>query len=306
MPARTVLGGYDFVMKFALASHGTRGDIEPCAALGRELLCRGHDVRVAVPPNLVDLVDAAGLEAVAYGPEIQAILDYDFLRDFYSDFLGNLWTVREPIRLWRKAWEPYLGHWAEINKTLMSLADGADLLFTGIIYQEAAANVAEYYDIPLATLHYVPMRPNGQVLPFLPSSLGRSAMTVFNWLEWRAIKSVEDAQRRELGLPEATCSARRRIVDRGSLEIQAYDEVCFPGLAAEWAKFNGRRPFVGALTMGLPSDVDDEVASWIAAGTPPIFFGFGSMPVTQSPVDTVAMISAACEQLGERAVIGSG
>ena len=118
-------------------------------------------------------------------------------------------------------------------------------------------------------------------------------------------KKPEDAQRRELGLPKATGSSARRITERGSLEIQAYDEVCFPGLAAEWAEWDGRRPFVGALTMEMPTDADDEVASWIAAGTPPIFFGFGSMPV-QSPVDTVAMISAACTQLGERALICTG
>ena len=116
-------------------------------------------------------------------------------------------------------------------------------------------------------------------------------------------KEAEDAQRRELGLPKATGPSSRRIVERGSLEIQAYDELCFPGLAAEWA--SGRRPFVGALTMELPTDADDEVASWIAAGTPPIYFGFGSMPV-ESPADTVAMISAACTQLGERALICSG
>jgi UDP:flavonoid glycosyltransferase YjiC (YdhE family) len=91
-------------------------------------------------------------------------------------------------------------------------------------------------------------------------------------------------------------------VERGSLEIQAYDAACFPGLAAEW---NGQRPFVGALTMELPTDADDEVASWIAAGTPPIYFGFGSTPV-QSPADTVAMIAAACTELGERALIYSG
>ncbi len=57
--------------------------------------------------------------------------------------------------------------------------------------------------------------------------------------------------------------------------------------------------------MELPTDADDEVASWIAAGTPPIFFGFGSMPV-ESPADTLAMISAACAQLGERALVCSG
>jgi UDP:flavonoid glycosyltransferase YjiC (YdhE family) len=55
----------------------------------------------------------------------------------------------------------------------------------------------------------------------------------------------------------------------------------------------------------LPTDADDEVVSWIAAGKPPIYFGFGSMPV-QSPADMVAMISAACIQLGERALICTG
>ena len=195
--------------------------------------------------------------------------------------------------------------WAEMSTTLTSLADGADLLFTGMIYQGLAANVAEYYDIPLAALHYFPMRANGQLLPFLPSPLIRSAMTVFGWLDWRMTKEAEDAQRRELGLPKATGPSTRRIAERGSLEIQAYDEVCFPGLAAEWAKWDGRRPFVGALTMELPTDADDEVASWIAAGTPPIYFGFGSMPV-ESPADTVAMIGAACAQLGERALICAG
>ena len=192
--------------------------------------------------------------------------------------------------------------WKEISTTLTSLADGADLLFTGVNFEDAAANVAEYYDIPLATLHYFPLRANGQFLPFLPAPLGRSAMTVSEWVAWRAAKKVEDAQRRELGLPKATRPSPRRITERGSLEIQAYDEVCFPGLAAEWAKWNGQRPFVGALTMELPTDADDEVASWIAAGTPPIFFGFGSMPV-ESAADTLAMISAACAQLGERALV---
>ena len=81
--------------------------------------------------------------------------------------------------------------------------------------------------------------------------------------------------------------------------------MCFPGLAAEWAKWNGQRPFVGALAMESPTDADEEVASWIAEGTPPIFFGFGSVPIG-SPADTIAMIGAACARLGERAFVGAG
>ena len=192
-----------------------------------------------------------------------------------------------------------------MTTTLMSVADGADLLFTGLVFEDGAANVAEYYGIPLATLHYIPVRANGQLLPFLPAPLARSAMTLFWWLSLPVFGKLEDAQRRGLGLPKVTGPAPRRITERGALEIQAYDEVCFPGLATEWAKWDGQRPFVGTLTMELATDADDEVASWIAAGTPPICFAFGSMSV-ESPADTIAMIGEACAQLGERALVCSG
>jgi UDP:flavonoid glycosyltransferase YjiC (YdhE family) len=290
-------------MRFVLASWGSRGDVEPCVAVGRQLLCRGHEVRMAVPPDLVGFAESAGLAAVAYGLERQAWLDAH--RNFWTCFFGSFWRIQELRRLWREVWEPRTQCRGDMSTTLTSLADGADLLFTGLVYQELAANVAEYYDIPLATLHYFPIRANGQLLSFLPAPLGRFVMTVVDWLSWRAEKKFEDVQRRELGLPKATGPAARGIAERGSLEIQGYDEVCFPGLAAEWAKFDGLRPFVGALTMELPTDADEEVASWIAAGTPPIFFGFGSMPV-ESAADTLAMISAACAQLGERALVCAG
>ena len=70
-------------------------------------------------------------------------------------------------------------------------------------------------------------------------------------------KDADDAQRCSLGLPTTSGSLSRRLLELGSLEIQAYDELFFPGLAAEWS---GRFPFVGALTMELPADDDDEVA----------------------------------------------
>jgi UDP:flavonoid glycosyltransferase YjiC (YdhE family) len=283
------------LMKFALAVHGTRGDVEPCAAVGLELLRRGHEVCIAVPPDSLGLVESAGLAAVAYGPGAQEA----------EDFVRNFWKNQTPIKALRAAIEYFSQAWAEMGTTLTSLAHGADLLLTGMIQQGLAANVAEYYDIPLAVLDYFPARVNGQLIPMLPSRFTRSAISAFWWLHWRVTKPADDALRRELGLPKATGPSTRRITEHGSLEIQAYDELYFPGLAAEWAEWDGRRPFVGALTMELATDADDEVLSWIAAGTPPIYFGFGSMPV-RSPADTVAMFSAACMQLGERALICTG
>jgi UDP:flavonoid glycosyltransferase YjiC (YdhE family) len=290
-------------MKFAMASYGTRGDVEPAVAVGRELQRRGHEVCMAVPPDLVSFAEAAGLAAVDYGMQVEPQLDA--YRDVWTSWVRQFWRVQDLIVVCREALKVVTQQWAEMSKTLVSLADGADLLSTAVGYEQPAANVAEYYDIPLVALHTFPWRPNGQLFPGVPPPLVRRAMTVYDWLAWRLTKEAEDAQRRELGLPDATGPTPRRIADRGSLEIQAYDEVCVPGLAAEWAKLDGRRPFVGALTMELATDADDEVLSWISAGTPPICFGFGSIPV-ESPADTVEMISAACAQLGERALVCAG
>ena len=297
-------------MKFVLASYGSRGDIEPCAAAGLELQRRGHQVCTAVPPNLVGFIESAGLPAVAYGPDSQAALGTDFLQNFWEDFPGNFLKLQNPMKLVREtvaplAAESFEKDWAEMSTTLASLADGADLILTGQSFPEAAANVAECYNIPLATLHYYPVRVNGQLFSALPGPLVRCALMLFEWVQWRCTRKVEDAQRRDLGLPKATAPLPRRIAERGSLEIQAYDEVFFPGLATEWAKWDGRRPFVGTLAMELTTDADEEVMSWIAAGKPPIYFGFGSTPV-QSPDATVEMIAAACAELGERALIYYG
>ena len=287
-------------MKFVLAFYGTRGDVEPGIAVGRELRRRGHEVCMAVSPDLVGFAEAAGLAAVDYGPNIQAWLEST--RNFWAYFFRNFWRIRDVLAFLRESREPGTRHWAEMSTMLTSLTDGADLLLTGMSYQELAASVSEYRDIPLATLLWFPIRVNGRLVPTLPPPFIRSAMRVYEWLVWRGVKKVEDAQRRELGLPKAIGPAPGRIAEQGSLEIQAYDEVWFPGLAAEWAKFDGQRPFVGTLTMESPTDADEEVASWIAAGTPPIFFGFGSIPV-ESAADTIAMIGAACAQLGERGLI---
>ncbi len=67
-------------MKLALATWGSRGEVEPFAAVGRELLHRGHEVRIAVAPDLVSFAESAGLAATGYGPELQAIVNA--YRDF--------------------------------------------------------------------------------------------------------------------------------------------------------------------------------------------------------------------------------
>ena len=48
---------------------------------------RGHDLHIAVSPDLVGFAEAAGLTAVGFGPEWQPILEPH--RDFCTCFFRN-------------------------------------------------------------------------------------------------------------------------------------------------------------------------------------------------------------------------
>ena len=233
---------------------------------------------MAVPPNMLGFIESTGLTAVSYGPDSreQMAPAADFVRDFSM-------KMRNPISMFSEVVERVSRVKTVKTATLKALAEGADLLVAGFNERDLAANIADYYGIPLAAVH------------FFPESVSPS-----EGLYASVAKDTNDAQRRALGLSEPPGPSARPV-----LEIQAYDKLCLPGAAADWVEADGRQPFVGALTLELPTVADDEVLSWIAAGTPPIYFGFGSTPV-EPFADTVAMISAACTQLGERALICSG
>ena len=188
--------------------------------------------------------------------------------------------LQDPMRAIPQAVEYVAEAVAQKSATLTSLAEGADLLVAGMTEQETAANVAEYYRIPLAALHFFPP----EIL------LHQSAQPTMQ---------SGRAQRQALGLPD------ERPHSEPALEIQAYDEICSPGVAAGWADSAARRPFVGALSLQLATDGDEQVLSWISGAPPPVYFGFGSMPVA-APNDTVAVISAACARVGARALICLG
>lgn len=253
-------------------------------------------MRIAVPPDLTALIEAAGLpEVTDYGISSKEQTGSDVFRDW--------WKPRSPLRALREAREYATAGWSEMSRTLEALTVDTDLILTGTTYQEIAANVAEKQRIPFAALHYFPARPNSKIVPIrLPAPLVVSGMRLAERAYWRLVKPAEDDQRRQLGLPPATTPSPRRIVESGALELQAYDEVLFPGLNQEW---KGGRPFVGSITLELETKADEDVARWIAAGSAPIYFGFGSTPI-DSPRELLGLIESVCAELGERALVTAG
>lgn len=89
-----------------------------------------------------------------------------------------------------------------------------------------------------------------------------------------------------------------------------YDSALVPGLAQEWGS---GRPFVGFLwlprsvreAIGELADQHTEVLRWADDGVPPIFFGFGSMPI-QDFHSVIGLIEQICDRTGQRALISVG
>jgi UDP:flavonoid glycosyltransferase YjiC (YdhE family) len=114
--------------------------------------------------------------------------------------------------------------------------------------------------------------------------------------------------REHLDLPPDRRTAPARLAAAGATEIQAYSDVVVPGLA----DLGPHRPRVGYLTPGRldrelfgEARADPELDAWLQEGEPPVYFGFGSMPVLD-PAATLAMVERVTGRLGVRALVSAG
>lgn len=294
-------------MKFVLAFNGSRGDVQPAIALGTELSTRGHDVVLAVPPNLVGFGLSSGLPTHPYGLDTRELLQSEVVsRDLKS---------ANPITRLRAVSEITLRGGRQMQQELLDLSAGADAIIGGSAGQERAFNVAQARDIPYIPVHFCPIRRNGEVSPLTqfginpPRRITRASWVLLEQILWRAGRSAENTLLEDLGLQNVRAPAATRIAAAGHPEIQAYDSALFPGLVGEWGD---RRPLVGFLN--LPPQTrkkmgdgvsDGDLVTWLDAGPPPLYVGFGSMSVAD-PQSLVRVISTATETLGLRVLMATG
>ncbi len=279
-------------MRIVMAMGGSRGDVQPAVALGTELRSRGHDVVMAVPPNLVAFSEGAGLPGHPYGGSTHDLLDSDLIRTELKS--------RNPVRRVRAISEITVRGGRAMGQQLLDLTEGADAIIASSAGQERAHNVSQVRGIPHFPLHYCPIRRNHQVSLLahlgldVPGVVADASWLVGEQILWLASRRAEHRLSDELGLPRASGPYATRIARTGVPEIQAYDPALFPGLAAEWG---ARRPLTGFLNLaaaqrsGVGDQTPAELLTWIAAGPAPVYAGFGSM----LPGDPEALATALTE-----------
>ena len=113
-----------------------------------------------------------------------------------------------------------------------------------------------------------------------------------------------------VGLPPDRRRTVRKLAAAGVTELQVYSPALVPGLERDYGP---HRPLVGLPrprrrparpALGEPG-VDVGLDAWLSAGEPPVYFGFGSMPITD-PHAAGAMIGRVARRLGVRALVSAG
>ena len=129
----------------------------------------------------------------------------------------------------------------------------------------------------------------------LPRRRNLATHSLFQRMYWRSMAQDINTFRAGLGLAPVTTPTATRLAAAGTLELQAYH----PALVPDLADYPAHRPIIGFLTPDRDLrerlgelDVDPETDAWLTDGEPPVFVGFGSMPVID-PAATMDMITTA-------------
>jgi vancomycin aglycone glucosyltransferase len=280
-------------MRIALAVEGTRGDVHPMLALGDRLRARGHEIVVCAPPDFQADAEAHGFVFHPVGVAARETLSVE------ADAV-----LRGGLRMLRAANRYVESSLRAQFAALPSATAGADLI-VGAGVQMAAASVAELHGVPYRYIAYVPtMIPSSEHAPFLIPlpRLPRWANRIVWWLVERLydvlLRGLVNGLRAELGLAPVRNVLRNFFTEQPLLAAD-------PELAPLPADLRGQVCVIGCLHPMDASALPAKLETFLAAGPPPVYLGFGSMTDTD-PAGTTRMMLRAIELAGCRALVSEG
>lgn len=289
-------------MRISLFAHGSRGDVWPVVALGWQLAERDHDVTVAVPGEFQAFAERAGLRVVALPFDLMTWLGTDEAKEMLRS--GGLAVTRGLGREYSRYADAF-------DEAYEEAAYGAEAFVATLMTLERTMALADLQRVPLAMVYQQPVAPSRQYssLPLTRGRLRSPAMRRLSGklaysLWWRSNASATRAFRRKLGLSARARPAFYRLQDHRALGLHTVSPSLFPR-PTDWPdnlKVTGAWEMPSALRESLGEELPADLQAWLDAGDPPIFLGFGSMPVLD-PVPLLADIASATAALGRRAIV---
>jgi sterol 3beta-glucosyltransferase len=290
-------------MKITILTLGSRGDVQPYVALALGLQRAGHAVSLATGPSFEPMIRERGIEYRPITADIQALAESPEGKAMLSGG-GN------PLRAYRALEEVVM----PMLRRSLDDAWAASQDAAAIVYHPKALagyHIAEKLGIPefltgLAPL-FTPTRAfPSPILPFatLGGAINRLSYPLALRLTAASVRGMVNRWRREvLGLPARSLLA-------GETERYGQPVPVLYGFSrhvvpppADWpehAHVTGYW-FLDAGEWQPPADL----AAFLAAGTPPVYVGFGSMSTAKAERQTRIVVDA-LTRARQRGIIATG
>ncbi len=276
-------------MRVLLTTYGSRGDVEPIMGLATRVRELGAEVRVCAPPDFAGLLAGIGVPMVPVGPSASALTAAAPPPSSMPEYAAAL--IADQFEAVTKA------------------AEGCDVMVvTGMLPAAAGAlSVAEklgikavsvtFQQLTLPSPHHEPLAYPGK--PFPPEPVGNREA----WdLDARTIDELFGAalntSRVANGLPPVD-GVRDYVI--GDLPWLATDPVLDPW--REPSYFDVVQ--TGAWIMPDERPLPAGLTAFLDDGPPPVYVGFGSMPM-HAAADVAQVAIEVVRAQGRRMVLGRG
>ncbi|WP_336053314.1 glycosyltransferase [Streptomyces sp. CA2R101] len=275
-------------MRVLLSTYGSRGDVEPMVGLAVRLRALGAEVRVCAPPDFAELLAGVGVPLVPVGRPVRPRMT------------GA--TPPAAADLPRHAAEWVAAQFG----TIVEAAEGCDALVAGGMMPVAERSVTEKLGIHYVYASYQPITQPSPHRPPLPRP-GRPFPPEVT--DNRALWDLDAQDIKELFGPALN-------THRASMDLPPVDNVRdhiytdHPWLATDpalspWQPTDLDVVQTGAWIVPDERPLPAELEAFLDAGAPPVYVGFGSMPLRASE-DAAGVAIEAIRAQGHRALVGRG
>lgn len=327
-------------MNIVIQIVGSRGDVQPFIALGQVLKNKyNHRVRIATHPTFKEFVVENGLEFFSIGGDPAELMAFmvknpGLMPGWDSLKSGDVGRRRRGIYeivtgCWRSCIEAGDGTGIQVTDDTMDTRsfDSAVSLSTDPSTKPFVADViianppsfahvhiAEKMGIPLHLMFTMPWSPTQSFphpLANIVSSNADPNMANFltyalvDMLTWQGLGDVINRFReRSLGLEPLSIMWAPGMISR----LRITWTYCWsPALIPKPADWGNHIDISGFFFLNLATNYTppQELADFLAAGTPPVYIGFGSI-VVDDPNAMTKLIFEAVTKTGQRAIVSKG
>jgi UDP:flavonoid glycosyltransferase YjiC (YdhE family) len=288
-------------MRITIIAGGTRGDVQPLAAVAKKLDGLGHYVRFAAHPSFSFLTEGTDIEFFRLEGNDPRDVHPHYIKDRPQNYLGKIENIRR------------VAHDYGDKTPLREACETTDFIFFSMMCWPAA-HIAEQLKVPCAVAYLGPHFPTREFpRPFGPlffhrHNFGPAWNHLTHWLMNRMHNSTDDGwlnpwRQEELGLPPLTISLNEWAEQRRILRLYGFSPSILPKPQdwPDWHHVTGNWFDEHPVTWQPPKELTD----FLSAGAPPVFIGFSGSVIEDQNFWSETVVPAV-RQAGCRAVIGAG